>query len=632
MSGNNINPVYTPPVTLPLNNPGDLAQPMQNLLRPVGSYVLDTAYHPIQSAFQSAPQGGSNGPSGISGPYAVPDGQSLGQVASGTQAQPFDVTMSQLATAVYGTRGDPPEGWSAVSDEMIRARITEEGAPPASDQQVATWRQTFLGGGEVTSAQQFKAEIYTDGEGNFVLSYRGTAEGAADWGNNFRQGTGFETHDFGDKFSDTAVNTAVEFASRFGGEDGNIDNLAITGHSQGGGLASVGSVASGIPAVTFDASGIHPNTLERMGFSPETAREFANEGGIRAYSLDSDALSQAQESWVTGLMAPDALGTRIIVEPGPVAEHTLAGRALEIEFENLSPAERAAANLLIEAARGTDLPLVGLAGDLTYAALSHNPNVLTAAMIEQQPWQAGYENPSDFGRDLQNAIPDAAKDDYALNTHDLITDIGEVADTDFANGDYVLGGVRILGDVGEGFFNSVGDTVSGFGEQWAGDVRDQAGEWADGLRGQGPLGMGDAAAVMVEGFGGAGAWLLESGSGAFEWAADGVGSGFEFLADRGGEAAQWAVDGFVSTVDAAVDGAGYVVDAVGTGVDYAIDAATTGWNAGVEVAAQAWDGAVDTVSTGWNNTVDAVSTGWNNTVDTVSSGVSWVNDKMPWNW
>ena len=623
MSGNSINPIYSPQVTLPLN-PVDLARPMQNLLRPVVPYVLDTAYHPIQSAqaaFQPAPQGGSNGPSGVSGPYAVPDGQSLGEVASGTQAQPFDVTMSQLATAVYGTRGDPPEGWSAVSDAMLRERGIDN---------PAAWRQEFLGGGQVTSAQQFKAEVYTDGDGNFVLSYRGTAEGAADWDNNFRQGTGFETHDFGDKFSDTAVNTAVEFADRFGNDGG--DNLAITGHSQGGGLASVGSVASGIPAVTFDASGIHPNTLDRMGFSPEAARGFANEGGIRAYSLDSDALSQAQESWVTGLVAPDALGTRIIVEPGPVAGHTLAGRALEIEFENLSPAERAAANLVIEAARNTGLPLVGLAGDLTYAALSHNPNVLTAAMVEQQPWQAGYENPSNFGRDLQNAIPDAAKDDYALNTHDLITDIDEVAGTDFANGDYVLGGVRILGDLGEGFFNSVGDTVSGFGEQWAGDVRDQAGEWADGLRGQGPLGMGDAAAVVVEGFGGAGAWLLEGGSGAFEWAADGVGGGFEFLADRGGEGAQWAVDGFVSTVDAAVDGAGYVVDAVGTGVDYAIDTATSGWNAGVQVATEAWDGAVDTVSSGWNNTVDTVSTGWNNTVDTVSSGASWVNDKMPWNW
>ena len=621
MSGNSsINPVYTPPVVLPFN-PAGLARPMQNLLAPVVPYVLDTVYHPIQSAFTPVPQGGSSGPSGVSGPYALPDGQSLGEAAGGTRAQPFDVTMSQLATAVYGTRGNPPEGWSAVGDDTLRAHGIDN---------PAAWRQEFLGGGQVTSAQQFKAEVYTDGEGNFVLSYRGTAEGAPDWGNNFRQGTGFETHDFGDKFSDTAVNTAVEFADRFG--NGRNDNLAITGHSQGGGLASVGSLASGIPAVTFDASGIHPNTLDRMGFSPEAAREFADNGGIRAYSLDGDMLSQAQESWITGLVAPDALGTRIIVEPGPAAEHTVFGRGAEVELDGLSPAQRAVVNALVEGARHSNLPLIGTVGDLAYAAMSHNPNVLTAAMIEREPWQAGYENPSDFGRDLQDAIPDAVKDDYALNTHDFIADIDQVVQTDFANGDYVQGAASIVGDLGEGFFNSVGDTVSGFGGEWAGGVRDQAGEWADGLRGQGPLGMGDVAAVVVEGFGGAGAWALETGGGAFEWAADTVGSGFEFMADRGGEFAQGAVDGFVSGVRATVDGAGYVVDAVATGVDNAITTVSNGWNSGVEIAAEAWDGAVDVVSTGWDNTTSAVSTGWNNTVDAVSSGASWVNDKMPWNW
>lgn len=633
MSGNSINPANIPlPSILPvLPNPVNPAmQAAQNLLRQAVPYALETMYHPIQAAFQPAPQGGSNGPSGVEGTYALPPGQSLGQTASGTQAQPFDVTLSQLATAVYGTRGEPPAGWSAVSDEMIADRLTPEGQAPASAADVQAWRQEFLGDGTVTSAQQFKAEIYTDGDGNFVLSYRGTAEGAPDWENNFRQGTGFETHDFADKFTDTAVNTAVEFADVFG--NGEADNLAITGHSQGGGLASVGSLASGVPAVTFDASGIHPNTLERMGLSPEAAREFANNGGIRAYSLNSDALSQLQESWIPGLMAPDALGTRIIVEPGPVARHTVVDRAGELELENLSPGQRDAANLLVETLRHTNLPILGTVGDLAYAALSHNPNVLTAAMMEVEPWQEGYQNPSDFGRDLQNAIPDAVKDDFALNTHDLISDVIEVAQTDYANGDYALGTIRIVGDLGEGVFNSIGDVVSGFGDQAADGVRNQMTEWADGFRGQGPWGLGDGIAFTVEGIGNAGAWVLENGSSALEWTADGMGSLFETVADLGGQGAQMAVDGFVSTVNAAADGVGYVVDAVGTGIDYAVQTAVDGWNTAKDVAVETWDGVVDAVSTGWDNTVDAVSTGWNNTVDTVSNGVSWLNDRMPWNW
>lgn len=636
MSGNSINRVNIPlpPITSLLPNIANPAmQAAQHLLRQTLPYALDTMYHPIQAAFQPAPQGGSNGPSGVEGPYALPQGQSLSQASSGTQAQPFDVTLSQLATAVYGTRGDPPAGWNAVSDDMIAERLTPQGQAPASAADVQAWRQEFLGDGTVTSAQQFKAEIYTDGDGNFVLSYRGTAEGAPDWDNNFRQGTGFETHEFADKFTDTAVNTAIEFAGTFGNgsRTSSADNLAITGHSQGGGLASVGSLASGIPAVTFDASGIHPNTLERMGMSPEQAREIANNGDIRAYSLNSDALSQAQESWVTGLVAPDALGTRIIVEPGPVARHTLVDRAGELEFADLSPGQRDAANLLVETLRHTGLPILGTAGDLAYAAMSHNPNVLTAAMMEVEPWQDGYQNPSNFGRDLQNAIPDAVKDDFALNTHDLITDVIEVAGTDFANGDYALGGMRILGDVGEGFFNSVGDVVSGFGSEFANGVLDQTTQWADNFRGEGPWGLGDGIAVTIEGIGSAGAWVLENGSSALEWAADGAGSLFETVADLGGHHAQRAVDGFVAKVDAAIDGVGYAVEAIGTGVDYAIQTASNGWNTVKNVAVDAWDGTVEAVSTGWDNTVDAVSTGWNNTVDTVSNGVSWLSDRMPWN-
>ncbi len=462
-------------------------------------YRPEPTYHPQLAGLTSGaePQGGP------SGPYALPAGSTLAQTAGGTQAQPFDVTLSQLATAVYGTRGDPPPGWSAVSDQMLAERGIVD--PTA-------WREQFLGGGTQTTEQEFKAEIYTDGNGNFVLSYRGTAEGAADWENNFEQGLGFQT-DPVDKFSGTAVNTAMEFARVFGDPDGDPTNLALTGHSQGGGLASVGSLASGIPAVTFDASGIHPNTLDRMGFAPDQARSYAENGGIRAYSLDSDMLSQAQESWVTGLVAPDALGTRIVVSPGPVAEHTLFGRGAADEFPDMSAGERAVWNSVVEAARHSGIPLVDGVGDLAYAAMSHNPNVLTAAMIEREPWQAGYENPSDLGRDLQDLLPEPLKDDYARNTHDFVSDIGEVVDTDFRNGDYVQGGFRILGDLSEGVFNSTGDTVNRGTESAASFVDEHVGGLPGDLLAGAITGSGDLTQGAID-LAGQGTELLADGAGA----------------------------------------------------------------------------------------------------------------------
>lgn len=460
-------------------------------------------------------------PPAPSGPYALPAGSTLLETVSGTQAQPFDVTLSQLATAVYGTRGPAPQGWSAVTD----ADLVDRGV---ADPQA--WREQFLGGGEQTSAQEFKAEVYTDGQGNYVLSYRGTAEGADDWDNNFTQGTGFETPD-GDKFSVTAANTAVEFERVFGDKpDGTSTNLAITGHSQGGGLATVGSLASGVPAVTFDASGIHPNTWDRMGLDPQAARDFAEGGNIRAYSLSEDALTQIQDSWVTGLMAPDALGTQIVVNP--------AAQDVNNMFTNYGPIENIGnaplVNAGVEAARSpvTDYvpvvgPVISLVGDVAYAGISHSPNALTAAMIDRQPWQAGYENPSNTGRDLQNLLPDLAKDDYARNTHDLITDVQEVAATQFAEGDYVQGGFNIVGDLIEGVFNSTGDTVDGYADTLAQKIDDNVDGW-----------VGDVLSGTVDGAGG----VVEFGT-------DVVGQVSETVSDVTGVVAQGVTDGAKAVVD-----------------------------------------------------------------------------------
>ena len=455
----------------------------------VSAYRPETSYH-AQIQAPALPSGPSQGQGGSS-PYAIPAGSTLGQVASGTQAQPFDVTLSQLATSVYGTRGAPPPGWSAVSDKQL----TELGVPDPQ-----AWRLQYLGANDAVAAnaQEFRAEVYADESGNYVLSYRGTKEGGADWDNNFRQGLGYETAD-GDKFSVTAVNTAREFASVFGSEGG-ISNLAITGHSQGGGLASVGSLASGVPAVTFDASGIHPNTLDRMGIDPQAARDSAEGGQIRAYSLSSDALTNVQDSWVTGLLAPDALGTQIVVAPAAADAHHMFTHYGPME--EFSPAESAALNAGVELARhpltGVISPIVGLAGTLGYAAISHSPNALTAGMIDHQPWQAGYSNPSSLGRDLQNLLPDAAKDDYARNVHDFATDVDAVVANEFANGQYVQGGVRLAGDLVEGAYNAVGDTIDGYADQLARHVEDRVGGWGGRALGGAIDGAGDVAEFTTD--------------------------------------------------------------------------------------------------------------------------------------
>lgn len=593
--------------------------------------------------------------------HRLPPGTTLRDATSGTQAQPFDVTMSQLATAVYNTRGGPPEGWTSVTDQQLRDRGIAD--PQA-------WRLTHLGFNDCTqkNAQEFRADIYTDGNGNFVLSYRGTAEGGADWDNNFRQGLGFETRD-GDKFSVTAANTGVEFARVFGNNGANSDNLAITGHSQGGGLATVGSIASGVPAVTFDASGVHPNTWDRMGIDPQRARDIAEGGQIRAYSLADDALTKAQDSWVTGLVAPDALGTQIVVEPAAADEHAMFTNHGPIE--GFTPEQSEAINTGVELARNplTGVPigagggfLVGSlfggplggtgglilgpllttgAGDIAYSAISHSPNALTAGMIENQPWQPGYENPSSLGRDLQNLLPDTLKDDYTRNTHDFVSDIGEVASTDFANGDYVRGGFRIAGDFAEGFFNSAGDTldagIDGLGGL-ANTLIDGTGQLANrGIDAFGNLAQtgfnvtGDLADAGIDLVGDGVQALGDGGAQVLRHLGDtvglpGVGNLAGTLVEDGSRLVNQGIDRFGDGVEAAADGLGVAanatIDFVGDGVELVTDGLGDAANATIDVLG---DG-VALVSDGFGTAVEATADAAGTLAQGVTDGAQAVGD------
>ena len=91
-----------------------------------------------------------------------------------------------------------------------------------------------------------------------------------------------------------------------------------------------------------------------MGLDPQAARNVAEGGQIRAYSLSGDALTRAQDSWVTGLVAPDALGTQIVVDPASADANNM--------FTNYGPTEgiqnAPLVNAVVEIARN---PLTELA-------------------------------------------------------------------------------------------------------------------------------------------------------------------------------------------------------------------------------------------------------------------------------
>ena len=492
---------HAPPPPPPEAANAPALQPLQGRHEP--------GYHPQLGALAPASKGVQ-----AASPQCAPGGVGAGELsalASGQQAQPFDVVLSQLATAVYGTRGAPPAGWSEVTDADLAARGI---ADPAA------WRAQYLDGGDQLTAQHFKAEIYQDCNGNFVLAYRGTDGTGADWMNNFRQGAGFTTSDQIDKFSGLATRTAVEFERRFGtpDADGNATNLAITGHSQGGGLASVASLASGVPAVTFDASGIHPNTFDRLGIDPQAARDMAEGGLVRRYAMRDDILTGFQENSPFALAAPDAVGTKIVVDPEGLQDATLVPRGLAMETGLPTPVAWVV-GLGLEAADRLDVPVLDGVAGLVRGAVSHSPELLTEAMIQQQPWQPGYQNPPE-GRieRLVDRVPDALQDDFARNTHDLADDIVTVVQTDFARGNGIQGGFRIAGDVVEGVANSTGDTLRQGADSLARRIDDRH----DGL-------ASDIAVKLVAGAGNLAERAADVAGSVVEKVADGLGGGLQAL-------------------------------------------------------------------------------------------------------
>ena len=67
-------------------------------------------------------------------------------------------------------------------------------------------------------------------------------------------------------------------------------NLIITGHSLGGGLASIASAVTGSKAYTFNAAGLHSKTLKDQKLSENSM------GHIQAYYSTDDPLNMIQNN------------------------------------------------------------------------------------------------------------------------------------------------------------------------------------------------------------------------------------------------------------------------------------------------------------------------------------------------
>src|SRR5690606_7842305 len=254
-------------------------------------------------AFQALVRGAeapATTPPGAVSAYAVPPGRTFADDVLGTGPHRLDGDFLEIARHVYKADGTPLEGGFR--------QLGEADLPPG------------ISAADLDHASGLRAAIYTNGEGQFVLAFKGTSPTSLrDIKADVVQGLGFPTGQY---------THAVELTRHAHAAYG--DNLVLTGHSLGGGLASQAAMAAGaghLPAIVFNPAAVHPRNLAREnplfqdgggvqhaaeGGSFANGRElapyYAGEGGlVRAYIVRNDELTLLQDR-VPGM--PSALGHR----------------------------------------------------------------------------------------------------------------------------------------------------------------------------------------------------------------------------------------------------------------------------------------------------------------------------------
>ena len=154
----------------------------------------------------------------------------------------------------------------------------------------------------------FKADIYKDKNGDYVLVYRGTYSDpdhpendlVHDWSkewtdDNMRQGLGMGSEQY---------KKSIKLAKKVNRNKPKDKQLTIAGHSLGGGLATAAGAATGSKTYAFCPAGVHPNTYKMYGVqNPNTSK-------VHTYYSNQDFLNMASNN--LSLM-PKAAGERIML-------------------------------------------------------------------------------------------------------------------------------------------------------------------------------------------------------------------------------------------------------------------------------------------------------------------------------
>jgi hypothetical protein len=192
----------------------------------------------------------------------------------------------------------------------------------------------------------FRAKIYKDELGRYVVAFRGTVTDNADLTikdikANAEQGLHLESEQY---------NNAMKL-SKTVNEELSEEEVIFVGHSKGGGEAAAGGTITGRPTYTYNSAGLSEETVSRYGNGNEENYSLKDSKHIIALNATTDILSMAQDGkfFIAGALSQIPLIGPLLVVPVAQMPQAAGKRTSLMTDKTFNPLENHGLEPLIRA-------------------------------------------------------------------------------------------------------------------------------------------------------------------------------------------------------------------------------------------------------------------------------------------